>query len=239
MFDLKIIFGNRHDGNCSMGDLRSENYAENQKRILARIGVDRTRFVQFYPLLDPKVAYVSERDVRLFQTEGEVRPEGDALVTNQPNIALGVVAADCMPLILADTQKGVLAVCHISRHMLASGLIDKTVTAMRQHGAGMIEAFMGPALQVDNHILKPYVLEELCEVAPHMKDFTYKRNKKLYFDFAKAVEDALDKNNVHVTFRSEICTYANEDFASRRRRYEKGGDTTLALSAAVLKPKGR
>lgn len=71
-------------------------------------------------------------------------PQADALVTLEADLGLAVMVADCLPVIL--TAGPVLAVAHVGRPGLAADLLPATVAAMRDLGAGEIEAILGPSV---------------------------------------------------------------------------------------------
>jgi YfiH family protein len=73
-----------------------------------------------------------------------VRPEADALVTRRPDTVLVVRVADCVPVLLADAEAGVVAVAHAGRPGLVDGVAVATVSRMRDLGAGSITAWLGP-----------------------------------------------------------------------------------------------
>ncbi len=76
------------------------------------------------------------------------RPHADALVTNRPGIALGIVTADCAPVLLADRQAGVIGAAHAGWKGALGGITDTTVAAMEALGAdrGRIVAAVGPCI---------------------------------------------------------------------------------------------
>ena len=75
-------------------------------------------------------------------------PDADALVTAQPAIGLAVLAADCVPVLLADPRAGVVAAAHAGRVGAAQGVLPAVVAAMEELGArsGAIEVLLGPAV---------------------------------------------------------------------------------------------
>lgn len=73
-------------------------------------------------------------------------PEVDALVTTQPGRALAVLVADCVPVLLADPEAGVIAVAHAGRPGLKAGVVPAAIAAMRDLGARKLVARVGPAV---------------------------------------------------------------------------------------------
>jgi polyphenol oxidase len=68
----------------------------------------------------------------------------DALVTRERGVALCVRVADCVPVVLADAEAGVVGVAHAGRVGIATGIVDATLAAMEELGAHGIEAWVGP-----------------------------------------------------------------------------------------------
>jgi YfiH family protein len=75
-------------------------------------------------------------------------PATDAAVTALPGVGLAVLAADCVPLLLADPEAGVVGAVHAGRVGAAAGVLPATVTAMEALGAraGALEVLLGPAI---------------------------------------------------------------------------------------------
>lgn len=76
--------------------------------------------------------------------------EGDAVITNQPNVIIGVCVADCVPILLRDPEKKVIAVVHAGWKGTAAGLVAKTVSGMRSEfgsDPARLQAAIGPCIQ--------------------------------------------------------------------------------------------
>ncbi|BDI59695.1 polyphenol oxidase family protein [Qipengyuania nanhaisediminis] len=80
--------------------------------------------------------------------QAEGRPVADALVTDRPGIVLGIVTADCGPVLFADAQAGVVAAAHAGWRGAQSGVLDNTLAAMESLGARRerIVAALGPTI---------------------------------------------------------------------------------------------
>jgi YfiH family protein len=76
----------------------------------------------------------------------DARPQADALVTDRPGLALGILSADCTPVLFADRQAGVVGAAHSGWKGAIGGVVEETVTAMEALGAdrGRIVAAVGP-----------------------------------------------------------------------------------------------
>lgn len=80
--------------------------------------------------------------------DSKVRIEADAQVSTTCSLALGMFAADCLPVLLADSESGVIAAAHCGRKGLMAGVLDSTIEAMCEKGAerSNITAVLGPCI---------------------------------------------------------------------------------------------
>lgn len=78
----------------------------------------------------------------------ENRPKADAVVTDRPGLVLGIVTADCAPVLFADTEAGVVGAAHAGWRGAHGGVLENTLTAMESLGArrGRIVAAIGPTI---------------------------------------------------------------------------------------------
>ncbi|MEJ7707987.1 MAG: polyphenol oxidase family protein [Nocardioidaceae bacterium] len=87
---------------------------------------------------------VHGRDVVVVRSVGDSSPECDGLVTRTSGLALCVRVADCVPVILADVDHGVVGVVHAGRAGIAANVVSATVEAMRREGSRRLDAWIGP-----------------------------------------------------------------------------------------------
>jgi YfiH family protein len=113
----------------------------NAERIVARLGVDGLN-------LPEQVHGVGVLVVEAAGPGLRVHGGADALVTRHQKVAIGVVVADCMPVLLADAAAGVVGAAHAGRRGLAAGVLQATLDAMTGLGAApeRIRAVIGPAI---------------------------------------------------------------------------------------------
>ena len=73
-------------------------------------------------------------------------PQADASFATRPGVVCAIMTADCMPVLLADTRGRVVGAAHAGWRGLAAGVIENTVAAMREAGAGELMAWLGPTI---------------------------------------------------------------------------------------------
>jgi hypothetical protein len=116
------------------------------------VAANRRRLARGIGLRPDAVAWMRQvHGTDVARVVGPVRgghPEVDALVTDQPGVALAVLSADCVPVLLADPVAGVLGVVHAGRVGAAHGVVPAALEAMIGLGARVerVEALLGPAV---------------------------------------------------------------------------------------------
>lgn len=100
------------------------------------------------------------------------RPEADALATATPGLVLGIVTADCAPVLLADPQAGVIGAAHAGWRGAHGGVIGGVVAAMESLGAqrSWISAAIGPTIQQDSYEVDAGFLQSFDSVDAHFFD---------------------------------------------------------------------
>ena len=114
---------------------------ENQRRAIAAVAPG-TRLVSLYQVHSADAVTVLE------PWDDELRPHADALVTNRPGLTLGILTADCAPVLFADREAGVIGAAHAGWKGAIGGVTDSTIAAMEALGARRehIAAAVGPCI---------------------------------------------------------------------------------------------
>jgi YfiH family protein len=115
--------------------------AENRRRAIAAVAPG-ARLVTVHQIHSPEVVYAEA------PWPDDARPRADAMVTDRPGLALGILTADCAPLLLADAEAGVIGAAHAGWKGALGGVVEATITAMERLGADRtrIAAAVGPCI---------------------------------------------------------------------------------------------
>jgi len=147
-------------------------------------------------------------------------PVADALVTRLPGVVLVVRIADCVPVLLADPDAGVVAAVHAGRPGLAAGVVSAAVSAMRGCGASQIRAWVGPHVCGGCYEVPASMREEVSALVPEAWAETSWGTPAL--DIGAGVVAQLSRHDVTVEDRSR-CTVEDEDLFSYRRQGTESG----------------
>lgn len=151
-------------------------------------------------------------------------PNTDAIVTAESGIALGVLVADCIPLLMWDEVEHVVAAVHVGRKGLLNEIAVKTVRVMNEMGAQRIQAFLGPSICGGCYEVSQEIYEEVVSAHPKAGARTSKDTYSL--DLPRALADELALLGLKVS-RSPTCTVENTDFFSYRREGVTGRQAGL------------
>jgi YfiH family protein len=151
------------------------------------------------------------------------RPAADALVTDRPGLLLGILTADCAPILLADREAGVIGAAHAGWRGAVAGVAASTVSAMEKLGArrDRIAAAVGPCIAQRNYEVDHAFAERLGPDNEHF--FTDGPAGKPHFDLESFVVASLAAAGVTRIEALGLDTYAAPDrFFSYRRATHQG-----------------
>lgn len=149
--------------------------------------------------------------------------EADGLVTCVRGLALGILTADCGPVLFYDPTTGVIGACHAGWRGAKSGIIQETVKAMEDIGAvrSQIYATLGPTIQQMNYEVGPE-FPDLFSSEPYNAYFLPAQKKgHHFFNLPRYILDQLLKEKISQIYDVEKNTFTGP-FASRRRFLSQG-----------------
>ena len=156
----------------------------------------------------------------------DARPQADALVTNRPGLLLGILTADCAPVLLADVEAGVIGAAHAGWKGALSGVTDSTIAAMEALGArrNRIAAAIGPCIaQVSYEVDDDFEARFLVADTFNARFFRMGREGHAWFDLEGYVAMRLETAGVGTIEKLGLDTYADEPrFYSYRRATHRG-----------------
>jgi hypothetical protein len=224
--------------NCSLsgGDVR-DAVLENRARAARAIGAEPDRLVG---LMQVHGADVVEVTTPWPPGNG---PRADAMVTVRPDIALGIITADCAPILLVDTEAGVVGAAHAGWRGAAAGVIEATVAAMIGLGAtpAAIDAAIGPCIGQTSYEVGPDLRNAVLAKDPGDARFFAAGHREAHwqFDLAGYCAARLAATGVRSVSVLGLDTAADEAmfFSYRRRTLGGGGPIGHQISMITLDPR--
>lgn len=167
------------------------------------------------------------------------RPQADALVTATPGLVLGVLAADCGPVLFADAENGVVGAAHAGWKGALYGVLENTIEAMIALGARRqsITAVLGPSISGQNYEVGPEFVARFIAVDPAYDRFFRPSAKDGHamFDLPALTVSRLQAAGVEAGATGH-CTYADEArfYSYRRTTHRQEPDYGRQISAIML-----
>jgi YfiH family protein len=221
--------------NCSLSSQDSrENVLENRSRVARSLDADPVRLLG--------LTQVHSADV-VTATEAWAAGQGakaDAMVTDRPDLALGIVTADCAPVLFADATGGIVGAAHAGWRGAVAGVLEATLAAMTALGAplGSITAAIGPCIAQPSYEVGPDLRDAVLARAAADSAFFApgQRPDRWQFDLAGYCAARLRAAGVRHVIVTRVDTLAEEDrfFSHRRRTLAKAGPIGHQIS--VIRP---
>jgi polyphenol oxidase len=162
-------------------------------------------------------------------------PRADALVTATPGLALGVVTADCTPVLLADPQAGVIGAVHAGWRGAVAGVLEATIAAMKALGATRIAAAIGPSIRQKSYEVRADLRDAVTAQDPaNAAFFAEARPGHWHFDLAGYCAARLAGAAVLDIIDADTAAEPGRFFSHRRRTLAGGGPIGHQISAIVL-----
>jgi YfiH family protein len=184
--------------------------AANRERLAGELGVPVGQLVWMTQVHGTGVAIVEDAD------ENPV-VDVDALVTSTPGLVLCVLAADCVPVLLADPVAGVVAAVHAGREGVRRGVVPAALAAMTRLGTRPqdVEALLGPAVCGLDYEVPATMQAEVARVAPAGAVRTRQGTPGL--DLRAGIAEVLKGAGVRQVVHDPRCTVEDPRLFSHRR----------------------
>lgn len=145
------------------------------------------------------------------------RPEQtDAVITDLPGLCVCVKTADCIPILLYDTRKRIVAAVHAGWRGTVARIVQKTVRQMQPQSPGDLHAIIGPGISIDWFEVGDEVYEAFQAEGFPMERIS-KRVGTWHIDLWDANRWLLEQEGITDIFIEGICTRSSMDFYSARR----------------------
>jgi YfiH family protein len=219
--------------NCGPGSRDDPaSVRENRARVAAYLGTGAANLVSAHQVHGTTALIVSE------PWPADNRPRADALVTATRGLALGVLTADCAPVLFAEPRSQVIAAVHAGWRGALAGVVEATLGALEGLGAERrhICAAVGPCIGQEAYEVGPEFEAEFLQQDPESARFFVRAGVRPHFDLTGYVVHRLRRAGIVTAGAVGACCYTRgEDFFSyRRTRVLAQPDYGRQISAIVL-----
>lgn len=222
--------------NCGPGSGDDPSHvAENRRRAVRALAGQDLPLCTLYQVHGREVATVTG------PWPDDARPHADALVTARPGVVLGILTADCGPVLFADPEARVIGAAHAGWKGAFSGVLEATVAAMEALGArrNRIRAALGPTIAAESYEVDSAFRDRFLEAAADYDRFFRPGERKdhFMFDLPGFIEARLQALKLGAIGILGQDTYAAPDhfFSYRRATHRGEKDYGRQLSLIALR----
>jgi len=219
--------------NCGLGSHdRPEDVIENRRRVTATFGQRPESLTTLYQIHSATVAVVTE-------PFAGIAPQADAMVTNVPGLTLGILTADCVPVLFADTTAEIIGAAHAGWKGATSGVLEHTIAAMEMIGAERdeIRAVIGPAIAQTSYEVGSEFIARFADDAQQQFFIPSRKPGHFMFDLPAYVAARLRQAGLQHIAQLAMDTCADEEnfFSYRRTTLRGEPDYGRQISAITLR----
>ncbi|MCF6444081.1 peptidoglycan editing factor PgeF [Nereida sp. MMG025] len=229
-------------GGASSGVFHGLNCGKGSSDQSQMVDINRARVAQAMNVATEALATVHQyhsADVHVIDAPLRAPPKADAMVTATKGIALGILTADCQPVLLADPQAGVIGAAHAGWKGALCGILENTIEAMEHLGANRrdITAVIGPSISQRAYEVGPEFFEDfIAEDDSFARFFAQGEGDRMQFDLPAFGLHRLRSAGVAHAEWTRHCTYhdAERFFSYRRSVHAKEADYGRLISTIRL-----
>lgn len=219
--------------NCGPGSKDNPYHvAENRRRAAQALGASEEKLFTLHQVHSADVVVINESQSPL------TKPQADAMVTDKKGVMLGILTADCTPVLFYDAKAHVIGAAHAGWKGAHGGILENTIAAMEKLGASPagLRVMIGPCIQQKSYEVGA---EFHARFAPEMQQKYFipsEREDHLMFDLPAYVRGRLIAAGITNIENSGQDTLTNEGqyYSYRRSTLRKEPDYGRQLSAIMM-----
>ena len=218
--------------NCKYGSFDTISKINSNRALVSNLmGIKTSDLITLKQIHSSDVINITER----------IEPdeiEGDSMVTSKEGICLGILTADCAPILFGDFEKKIIGAAHAGWKGLYGGIVENTLENMMQLGAKIknICVAIGPCIQKNNYEVGIEFYERFINKDRTYKKFFLKENNKILFDLPGSISFRLHLQGIRNFQSLNKCTFSEKKnyFSFRRNQKNKLGDCGRMISTIKI-----
>jgi len=210
----------------------SSNVKKNLQIVKKKINKSAKDIFLLHQIHSSKFIYINDK------YKLETKPKADAIITNQRNLPIAVLTADCAPILICDNKKNMIAVIHAGWKGAYKDIIKKVIKFMIKKGCKPknITAVIGPCISVKNYEVKQDFIKKFIKKDKKNEIFFKKIRNKNYFSLNKYIYLQLKNLNVKNIdiINKDTFDIKNNFFSARRSNSRNENDYGRNISIIML-----
>ena len=241
ILNLKHCFFSRKNGvsegiysslNCGLGSKDDKrNVIQNIKIVCKKLNCDKKPIITLNQVHSNKVIYFSNRK------EIKDKVTGDAIVTKLKNIGIGVLTADCVPILFFDPQQEIIGCVHAGWRGALNGIVENTINKFLELNSNISDLIIsiGPCISYQNYEVGLYFYNKFINQNKRNKQFFITSNgKKYFFNIRNYINEKLVGLGIKNIDHIDIDTFSSEENFFSYRRSKKNNDKDYGRCISVI-----
>ena len=220
--------------NCGLGSRdKKVNVIKNLKLVSDSIKCNKESLITLHQKHTSRVIH--------FQNKSQVKNKliGDAIVSQVKNIGIGILAADCAPILFYDPKKEIIGCAHSGWKGALSGIIQNTVKKFNEldSNSNDLIAIIGPCISKESYEVRLDLFNQFISKDSQNKKFFKKINQeKFLFDLRGFINNEISNLNIKNIENIEMDTFSEEEFfySYRRSQFNKEKDYGRCISVILM-----
>ena len=220
--------------NCGPGSFdKKKNIQKNLQTVLKKIKSNSKKIMLLHQIHSNKFHYINK-----ISKQGK-KFIGDALITNKKNVPIGVLTADCTPVLIYDENKSMVAAIHAGWKGAYTGIVKNVIKFMLKKGCcqNNMTAVIGPCISIKNYEVKKDFIDKFIKKDKRNKIFFKNIKNKTYFSLNKYIYYELKRLNIKNIdiINKNTFDIKNNFFSARRSISRKENDYGRNISIIMIK----
>ena len=241
--NLKHCFFSRKDGfskglyaslNCGLGSGdKKENVLKNLNLVSQKIGCKDNLLITLNQTHSNEIVY--------FENRSSIKNKlpGDAIVTKIKNVGIGILTADCAPILLYDPDKKIIGCIHSGWKGALNGIIKNTINKFKELGSktNNLVAVIGPCIKKENYDVKTDFYEKFINQSNKYEEFFNKiTSSKYIFDLRGFINKEISNLNIKNIENVKMDTFSEQEtfYSYRRSCIKKEQDYGRCISVILM-----
>ena len=219
--------------NCGPGSLdNKKDIKKNLLKVRKKISKKAKNIFLIHQFHSNKFIFIDEK------YKNKKKPKADAIITNQKNLPIAVLTADCAPILIYDNKIRMIAAIHAGWKGAFKGIINRVIKFMIKKGCRLenITAVIGPTISAKNYEVQDDFKKKFIKRDKKSIKFFKRKKNKLYFDLTNYIYTSLKIIKVKHIDVLKIDTFdiKNKFFSARRALKLKHNDYGRNISIIML-----
>ena len=217
--------------NCGIGSKdKKKNIIKNLNIVTKKVGAEK-KIILLYQIHSNKIHHVKKVPKKKLL--------GDGLITNKKGIAIGILTADCAPILFFDHRKNIIGAVHSGWKGAYKKIVLKMVNSFKKRGSRLSDIFavIGPCISQNNYEVKKDFKSKFLKQNPKNKNYFKFTKNKIYFDLKGYILRQLKTAGINNTeiIKKDTFDPKNNFFSARRSIHDKENDYGRNISIIMIK----